>query len=77
MLDVSEYFFLVFYFFKFFFFFFNFWLCCVFVATLGLSLVVAQAFSSCGKLGLLFAGVHRPLIAAASFVVDGSRAYGL
>ena len=59
------------------FFFFNFWLCWVFVATLGLSLVVAQAFSSCGKLGLLFAGVHRPLIAAASFVVDGSRAYGL
>ena len=40
MLDVSEY--LSILLFKVFLFFFNFWLCWVFVATLGLSLVVAS-----------------------------------
>ena len=54
-----------------FFFFFNFWLCWVFGAAHGLSLVVASRGSS-------LIVVHGLLIAVASLVAEqGSRAHGL
>ena len=41
----------------------------LFLATLGLRCCM-QAFSSCGEQGLLFAAVHRLLIAVASLVAE-------
>ena len=51
-----------------FFFFINLFIC-LFLAALGLR-CCSQAFSSCSEQGLLFAAVHRLLIAVASLVAE-------
>ena len=51
--------------------FIYFWLCWIFLAACGLSLVaVSGVYSSCGERGLLFVAVHGLLIAVASLVAE-------